>query len=79
MEEFYSHIRAIHIGAAIVSGLLLLVRGLARNALGAVWVTAWPVRILSYTIDTASLAGAAIVYGFIVSVARAHHSLGFFA
>ena len=129
MEAFYLEIRAVHIGAVILSGLLMLLRGVARNAFGASWVMAWPVRTLSYTIDTvlltaalmlttiiqqypfvdgwltmkvlllvvyimlgynglrgrtpqirwASLASAALVYGFIVTIARAHSPLGIFA
>ena len=129
MEAFYLEIRAVHIGAVILSGLLMLLRGLARNTLDATWVMAWPVRSLSYTIDTllltaalmlttiiqqfpfvdswltmkvllvvayiilgynalrgrtikarwASLGGAALVYGFIVTIARAHSPLGIFA
>jgi len=107
----------------------MLLRGVAHNWLGASWVMAWPVRALSYTIDTvlltaalmlttiiqqypfvdrwltikvlllvayivlgyralrgrtaqvrwASLAGAALIYGIIISVARAHDPLGLFA
>lgn len=129
MEAFYLDIRAVHIGSVALSGLLMLLRGVAYNGFGATWVMAWPVRTLSYTIDTvlltaalmlttiiqqfpfvdgwltmkvlllvayiwlgynalrggtarmrwASLGGAALVYGFIVSVARAHSPLGFFA
>lgn len=129
LEAFYLEIRAVHIGSVIVSGLLMLLRGLARNVFGAGWIMAWPVRALSYTIDTvlltaalmlttiihqfpfvdgwltmkvlllaayiwlgynalrgdaprlrwASLAGAALVYGFIVSIARSHSPLGLFA
>ena len=129
MEAFYLEIRAVHIGAVALSGLLMLLRGVAHNWLGASWVMATPVRVLSYTIDTvlltaalmlttivrqypfvdgwltmkvlllvayiilgyralrgrndrvrwASLACAALVYGFIVSVARAHDPLGIFA
>lgn len=129
MEAFYLEIRAVHIGAIILSGVLMLVRGLARNVLNASWVLGWPVRTLSYTIDTvlltaammlttiihqypfvdswltmkvlllvvyimlgynalrspnlqirwASLAGAGLVYGFIVTIAKAHSPLGIFA
>jgi uncharacterized membrane protein SirB2 len=128
METFYLEIRADHIGAVTLSGLLILLRGVARNWLGAKWVMAWPIKALSYTIDTvlltaalmlttiihqyplvdgwltmkvlllvayimlgyralrgrtakvrwASLLGAALVYGFIISVARAHDPLGIF-
>lgn len=129
MEPFYLEIRAAHIGAVAASGLLLFIRALAVNVAAARWVMAWPVRLLSYTIDTvlltaammlttvidqypfvdnwltmkllllvvyimlgyralrgrtaairwASLAGAAVVYGFIISIATAHNPLGIFA
>ena len=129
MEPLYLEIRAVHIAAVVLSGLLMFTRGIARNLAGASWVMAWPARSLSYTIDTvlltaalmlttiiqqypladgwlttkvllllvyitlgykalrgasargrwASLAGAALVYGFIVTVARAHDPLGMFA
>lgn len=129
MELFYLEIRAIHIGTVFLSGFLLLVRGLSYNLFGAAWVTSWPVRVLSYTIDTmlltaalmlmtitdqypfvdswltmklllvllyivlgytalrgatakvrwSSFAAAAVVFAFIVSIARAHHPLGAFA
>jgi len=128
METFYLEIRTVHIGAVILSGLLMLLRGCAYNGFGANWVMAWPVRTLSYTIDTvlltaalmlttiihqypfvdswltmkvlllvvyiilgynalrartahirwASLAGAALTFGFIISIARAHAPLGIF-
>ena len=129
MEPFYLEIRAAHVGAVVASGLLLLVRSLAHNLLGARWAMSWPIRLLSYTIDTvlltaammlttvirqypfvdnwltmkllllvvyvflgyrslrggtaairwASLAGAAVVFAFIISIARAHSPLGMFA
>lgn len=129
MEPFYLEIRAAHIGAVVASGLLLLVRSLGHNLLGAKWAMSWPIRLLSYTIDTvlltaammlttvirqypfvdnwltmkllllvvyimlgyrslrgstaairwASLAGAAVVYAFIISIAWAHNPLGVFA
>ena len=128
MEPFYLEIRAAHIGAVIASGLLLFVRAVAYNVAEARWALSWPVRLLSYTIDTvlltaammlttvirqypfvdnwltmkllllivyivlgykalrgsstgirwASLAGAAVVYGFIISIATAHNPLGVF-
>ena len=129
MEYFYLEIRAVHIGAVAISGMLMLLRGLARNAFNASWAMSWPVKALSYSIDTVlltaalmlttiiqqfpivdgwltmkllllvvyillgyqalrgrslkkrwlSLAGAALVYGSIVTVARAHNVLGIFA
>ena len=58
MEEFYLGIRHVHIGAVIASGTLMLVRGLAHNLAGAAWVKAWPLRYLSYTVDTVLLTAA---------------------
>jgi uncharacterized membrane protein SirB2 len=58
VEAFYLEIRQVHIASIILSGLLLLVRGVALNALGWSWVMAWPVRILSWTIDTVLLTTA---------------------
>ena len=129
VEDFYLGIRQVHIGAVVASGALMLLRGLAHNLWGATWVKAWPLRTLSYTIDTllltaalmlmtivgqypfvdswltikvmlvllyivlgytalrgesarlrwASLGAAALTYGFIMTIARAHHPLGLFA
>ena len=129
MEPFYLEIRAVHIGAVILSGAVLLLRGVAHNLLNASWAMAWPIRTLSYTVDTTlltaalmlmtivrqypfvdswltmkvmllllyiylgymalrgptervrwlNLAGAALVYGFIITIARAHNPLGIFA
>ena len=129
MEAFYLEIRAVHIASVIASGLLMLLRGIARNGFGAAWVMGWAVRCLAYTIDTvlltaalmlttiihqfpfvdgwltmkvlllvvyiglgyaalrgatartrwASLAGAVLVFGLIVSIARSHSPLGFLA
>ena len=129
MVEFYPEIRAVHIGSVMASGTLFLVRGLAINLFGWRWAHAWPLRYLSWTVDTVlltaalmlttiirqfpfvdgwltvkvlslvpyvllgyfalraasptkrwlSLLGAAAVFYYIYSVARAHHPLGFLA
>ena len=129
MVEFYLPIRHVHIAAVMTSGMLLLLRGLALNLAGARWPLGWPLRYLSWTVDSvlltaalmlmtivhqdpvsnswltvkvlllvpyimlgyfalrgaergkrlASLAGAAVVFGYIYSVARAHDPLGWFA
>ena len=54
VEDFYLEIRQVHIGAVMASGGLMLLRGLSHNIWGAAWVKAWPIRGLSYTIDTLS-------------------------
>ena len=129
MVEFYLPIRHVHIAAVLTSATLLLARGLALNLAGARWPLAWPLRYLSWTIDTVlltaalmlmtitgldpvqdswltvkvllivvyvllgyyalraktrrnrliSLAAAAATFGFIYTIARAHHPLGFLA
>ena len=129
MVEFYLPIRHVHIAAVMTSGMLLLLRGLALNLAGARWPLGWPLRYLSWTVDSvlltaalmlmtivhqdpvsnswltvkvlllvpyimlgyfalrgaergkrlASLAGAALVFSYIYSVARAHDPLGWFA
>ena len=58
MEVFYLEIRHAHIGSALTSGALLLLRALALNALGQRWPLAGPVRWLQWTIDTVLLTGA---------------------
>ena len=129
MEPFYVEIRTVHIVSVILSGALLLVRGIGLNLLNASWAVSWPARLLSYSVDTVlltaalmlmtivrqypfidswltvkvllvllyfvlgysalgaerektrwlCLAAAVPVYGFIVTVARAHSPLGFLA
>jgi uncharacterized membrane protein SirB2 len=129
MEAFYLEIRTVHIASALASGGLFLVRGLALNLGGWRWPLAWPLRYLSWTVDTvlltaalmlttiihqyplvngwltvkvvllvpyvvlgylalrastrgrrlAALAGAALVFGLIYTVARAYDPLGLLA
>lgn len=129
MEPFYLEIRHVHIGSALISGSLLLLRALAFNLFNMRWPMAAPLRYLSWTVDTVlltaalmlmtitgldpvqdswltvkvllivvyvllgyyalraktrrnrliSLAAAAATFGFIYSIARAHHPLGFLA
>lgn len=58
MDDLYSVIRAVHIGAVAFSGLLFFVRGLLLNVFGVVAAMAAPVRWLSYVIDTVLLLAA---------------------
>lgn len=57
MIEFYPHIKSVHVLAALASGALFALRGVAV-LLGARWPNAAPVRWLSYTIDTTLLTAA---------------------
>jgi uncharacterized membrane protein SirB2 len=55
--EFYPEIRWVHVAAVIGSGLLFALRGLVLQ-FGAAWPMAWPLRYLSYAIDTVLLTAA---------------------
>lgn len=55
--EFYPQIRAVHIAMILASGCLFALRGAASLA-GFRWPLAWPVRALSYAIDTTLLTAA---------------------
>lgn len=57
MIEFYPQIKSVHVFAVFASGLLFTLRGLALHA-GGRWAMAWPLRYLSYTIDTVLLMAA---------------------
>ena len=57
MIEFYSQIKAAHIGFVLASGFLFAARGVLV-LLGQRWAMAAPIRYLSYTIDTALLTAA---------------------
>jgi uncharacterized membrane protein SirB2 len=57
MIEFYPQIKAVHVTAVLSSGLLFMLRGLVVHA-GGRWALAWPLRWLSYTIDTILLTAA---------------------
>ena len=55
--EFYPQIRWLHIATAMTSGALFALRFVLMQS-GFRWPMAWPVRYLSYTIDTALLTAA---------------------
>jgi uncharacterized membrane protein SirB2 len=57
MIAFYPEIKSVHVAAVMASGALFAVRGAAVN-LGGAWAMTWPVRYLSYTIDTILLTAA---------------------
>ena len=58
VDQFYPALRAIHIGAVILSGLLFFARGLLLNVFGVTAAMAAPVRWVSYVIDTVLLLAA---------------------
>jgi uncharacterized membrane protein SirB2 len=57
MGEAYLFIRALHVGAVVVSLAGFLVRGFLMLA-GSRWLNARPVRILPHVVDTVLLASA---------------------
>jgi uncharacterized membrane protein SirB2 len=61
MESYYSQIKALHITAALSSGALFLLRGLALNVFAARWPMATAVRRLSWTVDTVLLTAAVML------------------
>lgn len=75
MTEFYSVIRAVHIGAVLFSGALFLLRGLSV-LLGARWPQAVTVRWLSYGIDTVLLTAALMLLNIVPAAVFASHWLG---
>ena len=58
MEPFYLEIRTVHIGSALLSGSLFLIRALAFNLFGARWPLVAPLRYLGWTVDTVLLTAA---------------------
>ncbi|HQW09375.1 MAG TPA: SirB2 family protein, partial [Steroidobacteraceae bacterium] len=60
MAGFYAQIKWVHVLMVVLSGTLLVARGLAAH-LGAGWTMAWPLRWLSYTIDTILITAALLL------------------
>ena len=61
MIEFYPQIKQFHIFVALLSGALFALRGAFALA-GARWPHALPVRWLSWTVDTALLTAAMMLF-----------------
>jgi len=55
--EFYPQIKILHVAMVMASGMLFALRGSAALA-GLRWPLSWPVRALTYAIDTTLLAAA---------------------
>jgi uncharacterized membrane protein SirB2 len=72
--EFYPQVRAVHIGAVIVSGTLFALRGVGVLA-GARWPMAPPLRYLSYGIDTVLLTAALMLVSMLPAALFANHWL----
>jgi uncharacterized membrane protein SirB2 len=72
--EFYAQIRAVHIGAIIISGILFALRGVGVLA-GARWPMTPPLRYLSYSIDTVLLTAALMLVSMLPASLFANHWL----
>jgi uncharacterized membrane protein SirB2 len=75
VNEFYPEIRAVHIGAVLLSGTLFGLRGVGV-LLGAHWPQAVLMRWLSYGIDTVLLTAALMLLGIVPAAVFANHWLG---
>jgi uncharacterized membrane protein SirB2 len=60
MIDFYPHVKAVHVAMITASGAFFALRGIAALS-GLRWPLSWPVRVLSYGIDTTLLAAALVL------------------
>jgi uncharacterized membrane protein SirB2 len=74
VNEFYPEIRAVHIGAVLLSGTLFASRGIGV-LLGARWPQAAPWRWLSVSIDTVLLTAALMLLNIVPAAVFANHWL----
>lgn len=74
MIEFYLQVRAVHMGAVLVSGTLFALRG--AGVLGGMrWPLVAPVRYLSYSVDTVLLTAALMLVAMLPAEVFASHWL----
>jgi uncharacterized membrane protein SirB2 len=71
MIEFYPHIKLVHVTAALMSGSLFLLRGLAVQG-GSPWAMVKPLRYLSYGIDIVLLSAALMLVAILPSAVFAN-------
>jgi uncharacterized membrane protein SirB2 len=75
MIAFYAEIKAVHVAAVLISGVLFLVRGLMVQSGHAKWaMTAW-LRYASYGVDTLLLAAALMLVAILPAALFANHWL----
>ena len=74
MIEFYPQVRAVHIGAVLISGAVFALRG-AGVLRGMRWPLSAPVRYLSYSIDTTLLTAALMLVAMLPAAVFANHWL----
>ena len=61
MHDYYSVLRAVHIGAAIASGSLFAFRAISYNLWGASWPKRKIVRAVTWIVDSVLLAAALLL------------------
>ena len=71
MIEFYAQIKLVHVAAALTSGGLFLLRGLAVQG-GSPWAMVKPLRYLSYGIDIVLLLAALMLVAILPSAVFAN-------
>lgn len=71
MIEFYAQIKLVHVAAALTSGGLFLLRGLAVQV-GSPWAMVKPLRYLSYGIDIVLLSAALMLVAILPSAVFAN-------
>jgi uncharacterized membrane protein SirB2 len=71
MIEFYAQIKLVHVAAALTSGGLFLLRGLAVQG-GSGWPMTTPLRYLSYGIDIVLLSAALTLVAILPSAVFAN-------
>jgi uncharacterized membrane protein SirB2 len=75
MIAFYGQIKAVHVAAVLVSGVLFLMRGLmVQSGHKALAMTAW-IRYASYSVDTVLLTAALVLAAILPAALFANHWL----
>ena len=75
MIAYYALVKAVHVGAVLVSGLVFLSRGLLVQAGRERWAQVAPVRLASYAIDTVLLTAALMLVAMLPGAVFANHWL----
>lgn len=75
MLAFYAQIKAIHVVAVVLSGVLFATRGVLVQSGRARWAMAAPIRYASYGIDTVLLTAALMLATALPSALFANHWL----
>ncbi|HKU48145.1 MAG TPA: SirB2 family protein [Burkholderiales bacterium] len=75
MIAYYALVKAVHVAAVLVSGLLFLARGVLVQAGRERWAQVAPVRFASYAIDTVLLTAALMLVAMLPGAVFGNHWL----